>query len=175
MVDWDGNHSGKAPVIHLHGAVGWYRQEDGDVFEHHQDQAYNETLGVPLVLYPDPAKDPTSDAVVDALWREFDKALDGATHVLILGHSLHDPALVERLRHLNPAKTRLAVCAHASEEYFAQTGSGKGVGREKRARVQTLLPSATVIPCAFGPEPKLDPELAQRWIDGRAESVIKTA
>jgi hypothetical protein len=165
MVTGDGDHAGKTPVIHLHGAVGWYRQEDGEIVEHHQDQAYNETLGVPLVLYPDPGKDPTSDALVDALWRQFDMALERATHVLVLGHSLHDPALVARLRHLNPGKTRLAVCAYADPGYFSTPKKHKGVASEERTRVQQLLRSASVIPCSFGPQPKFDLVALRKWID----------
>jgi hypothetical protein len=170
MVDWDGSHSGRTPVIHLHGAVGWYRLE-GDVVEHPADLPYNPTLGVPLVLYPDPDKDPTSDAVVEALWAEFDKALAGGTHVLVVGHSLHDPALVQRLSRLN-AETHLAVCCHVDDDYFMTPPAHRRAPPEKLDRIKSLLPNASVIPCAFGPEPKFDAEPLERWVEGEPEPAV---
>lgn len=94
---------GKTPVIHLHGAVGWY-EKDGAVAEMHADLPYNPSLGTPVVLYPDPDKDPTSDATVSQLWIEFDAAVDVAETILVIGHSLHDPALVRALNRLNGKK-----------------------------------------------------------------------
>lgn len=91
------SHRGaKTPVIHLHGAVGWYKQ-NGIVAEHPADKPFNPSLGTPVVLYPDPDKDLTTDAMVAALWTEFEAALDFADSVFVLGHSLHDPKLVQEL------------------------------------------------------------------------------
>lgn len=94
---------GRTPVIHLHGAVGWY-ERGGRIEDHYGDQPYNASLGTPVVLYPDPEKDPTSDAMVSELWREFEHALGSAEHVLLLGHSLHDPALLRVLAPLTRDK-----------------------------------------------------------------------
>jgi hypothetical protein len=122
------------PVLHLHGAVGWYERE-GAVFDHNADQPFNETLGTPVVLYPDPEKDPTNDATVNSLWTEFDLGLRGADHVLVLGHSLHDPALIRVLRAAKPRK--LAVTIFDDED---------------RGRVQKILPGSIAMKMDFGPD-----------------------
>lgn len=88
---------GQVPVIHLHGAVGWYEDEEGIVTDFYGDKGYNSTLGTPVVLYPDPEKDPTNEALVRELWLEFRAALGWADRILVLGHSLNDPALVTTL------------------------------------------------------------------------------
>lgn len=90
---WDACNT--VPHLHLHGAVGWYRDEDGIRIEA-ADRAFDDRE-LPAVLYPDPAKDPTNDADVQALWKVFDQALAEATHVLVIGHSLHDRPLLDRL------------------------------------------------------------------------------
>ena len=102
IVDWTPEnggapHHGRTPVFHLHGAVGWYRRGD-EVLDYHGDDRFNESLGTPAVLYPDPGKDPVRDPSVAALWAEFEKALEGASHVLVIGHSLNDEALTTALR-----------------------------------------------------------------------------
>jgi hypothetical protein len=124
--------------LHLHGAVGWY-QKDGTDYDFRSGHEYNETLGTPVVLYPDPLKDPTSDAHVASLWDEFRFALDYADYVLVLGHSLHDPALVNAIREANPGK--LAVT------YFAD---------EEAKRIKEELPSAIPMKMDFGPELDVD-------------------
>jgi hypothetical protein len=126
------------PVIHLHGAVGWY-EKDGQVRDHMADQPYLENLGSPVVLYPDPGKDPTNDATVSGLWSQFRAALDQADHVFVLGHSLHDPALVGAIAAAKPRK--LAVTVFNDDEV---------------ARVEQLLPGAIVVRTDFGPELDID-------------------
>jgi len=85
------------PVLPLHGAVGWYRR-DGQVFDHRGGQDFNPSLGTPVVLYPDPDKDPTDDAAVSGLWEQFESAASNAEAVCVIGHSLHDDGLVDVLR-----------------------------------------------------------------------------
>lgn len=139
---WEGE---RTACLHLHGAVGWY-QKDGIVYDFKAAHPFNETLGAPVVLYPDPEKDPTSDAHVAALWEEFRIALGLATHVLVVGHSLHDPALVKELR---AAKVeRMAVT------YFAGGGDAE---EAQRARIEQELPSAIPIAMEFGPVVKTQP------------------
>jgi len=123
------------PVLHLHGAVGWYEQ-DGQVYDRSGDLPFNPTLGAPVVLYPDPDKDPTSDAAVDKLWREFREALDRASHVLVIGHSLNDPALVRALNAL-PSDTSVGVTVL------------EGTDDEW---VRAKVPNALEIPARLGPE-----------------------
>jgi hypothetical protein len=123
------------PVIHLHGAVGWYERE-GVVSDHYGDSAYNPTLGSPVVLYPDPEKDPTSDALVQQLWDEFDRAVGVADLILVVGHSLHDPALVETLRAAMTSGTQVVV------SYF---------DNEDESQIDLALPNARVVQMRFGP------------------------
>jgi hypothetical protein len=141
------------PVIHLHGAVGWY-ERDGDVLSQPPDQEYNATLGQPAVLYPDPEKDPTRDAVVQALWEEFQVAMEAGTHVLVLGHSLNDPALVDKLR--RAPGCQVAVCVYAHDDPQQQ--------EVEYGRVRELVPQATVVPCRFGPDPEFTDDALVDWM-----------
>ena len=177
MVDWEGLHGGRVPVLHLHGAVGWY-ERDGTVVSEYADQPYNDSLGLPVVLYPDPRKEPR-DAVVAALWSELDAALSGATHVLVIGHSLNDPALLRALRGLTPATgptaqtgaTRLAVSVHSEPD-----GAGVAPDRPKRTKeVEKALSGATVIPGVFRDKPFFNAEPFERWLSGTAPAMIRSA
>lgn len=123
------------PVIHLHGAVGWYERE-GVVSDHYGDLPYNPSLGSPVVLYPDPDKDPTSDAVVQQLWDEFHRAVEIADLILVIGHSLHDPALVEALNSRSTRGTRVVVS-------YLNEGDGE--------QIDLQLPDARVVQMRFGP------------------------
>lgn len=140
---------GKIPVLHLHGAVGWYERE-GSVIEHYADQPFNPTLGAPAVLYPDPLKDPTSNATVQSLWDEFDRALDNASHVLVIGHSLHDPALEQRLNSMAKG-ARVGICAHLE----SGGGTGSKAFKEKEQHIHAKVHRATVFPSHFAPDPRV--------------------
>ncbi len=140
----------KTPVIHLHGAVGWYEKE-GSVGEHHADQPYNPSLGTPVVLYPDPVKDPTSDATVSELWNEFDTALEVADSVLVIGHSLHDPALVRALQ--NVAHLKPVVIS------FFEAESLK--------RIETEVPDALPVEMDFGPDMEVKSPILPMLEEGR--------
>jgi hypothetical protein len=133
------NRGDSTPVLHLHGAVGWY-DKDGAVEDHYADQPYNPSLGSPVVLYPDPEKDPTSDAIVSQLWTEFRQALSEADHVLVLGHSLHDPALVRSLK--DTARDKKVAITHHSPE-----GAN---------RARDLIPECIPIKTDFGPKLDID-------------------
>lgn len=78
------------------------------------------------MLYPDPEKDPTGHDLVSDLWAELRQALEWSDHVLVLGHSLHDPALIRILREF-VGKTKIAV-TYADErdhDYAASAISNK--------------------------------------------------
>ncbi|MEX0973275.1 MAG: hypothetical protein WDZ46_08490 [Solirubrobacterales bacterium] len=122
------------PVLHLHGAVGWY-ERDGDVVLENAEDGHDPNRGTPVVLYPDPQKEPVANAIVAELWREFDLAVTETPNVLVLGHSLHDRMLVDRLQNLSP-KQRLAVSAFSADE---------------QKRVAKLLPDALVFKLDFKP------------------------
>lgn len=127
------------PVIHLHGAVGWY-ERDGAVIEHPPDQFYNPTLGSPVVLYPDPDKDPTSDALVSELWAEFQAAVDLAEAILVIGHSLHDPPLVRALK--RTARSKPVVISY--------------LGVDGAKEIKRMVPGARPVEIDFGPEMEAD-------------------
>jgi hypothetical protein len=92
-----GTYKEQPAVLHLHGAVGWYRTEDGEIIEHPAMEPYSQANGMPAVLYPSNNK-VVEDSIVRAIWTEFDRAIEAATHILMLGHGLGDKHLVDRLR-----------------------------------------------------------------------------
>jgi hypothetical protein len=49
-----GEHDPAVSVLHLHGAVGWYANDEGEILGHYPDQPFNPTLGTPAILPPDP-------------------------------------------------------------------------------------------------------------------------
>ncbi len=89
------------PVLHLHGRVGWYRRIDsnGNVASVYSgtNTQHQQGFGIPIVMLPDPEKIYDADDVITALWTQFREALRRAKAVLILGHSLHDRALIDAI------------------------------------------------------------------------------
>lgn len=138
------------PVLHLHGAVGWYAS-DGTVRDHFADQPFHASLGTPVVLYPDPDKDPTSTAVVAELWTEFPAALAWADHVLVLGHSLHDPALIRALVEVARAKKATDSLFKVAVSYY-----GDDVDEASVNQITAALPFAIPMYVDFGPELEID-------------------
>lgn len=142
------------PVLHLHGAVGWYGS-GGHIFEYPGDQPFNSTLGTPVVLYPDPEKDPTSDANVAALWIEFEKALALADRVLVIGHSLHDPVLARAVE--GAGKPTAVTVWRREDEPLVPS-------QDDIEAVRGVLPRASVIGARFGPEPEFQPGTLETFI-----------
>ena len=125
-------------VLHLHGKVGLYTQADGSVRVEPDSDPFNESAGTPTVVLPDPEKDPMLQSAIRALWTEFDNALGQATHVLVLGHSLHDRVLVEHICvQAGRARKAITVLPEADEDELARVGG--------------LIPASTVISGRFGP------------------------
>lgn len=147
------------PVIHLHGAVGWYAK-NGVINRFPADLGYNATLGVPALLLPDNTKTTSSLVGAETLWDEFRALLDEATHVLVLGHSLHDRHLVEVLA--QPRRARIAV-----SQYFesADALSEDGID-QMQLELQAQLPTATAIPMVFGPKSVVHEDRFARWLHG---------
>jgi hypothetical protein len=137
------------PILHLHGRVGWIRQTNGEVVVV-PAQSYDSSYGAPVVMLPDLEKDYNTDPTVSTLWREFDLLLSRARRVLVLGHSLHDSALVSAL---HGSGARLAVTILPEDD----------PGKPEHMRISRLLPNATVIPYRFGPEPA-GTERLQAWV-----------
>ena len=140
---------GVVPVLHLHGTVGWYEQ-NGRVYDRLGDQPYNPTLGTPVVLYPDPDKDPTSHATVEVIWREFRTALGRADHVLVLGHSLNDPALVRELNAL-PSEVSIGITVLEGSD---------------GTWIQDKVPNAVVIETRFGPDLSISGAAMRAFVTG---------
>jgi hypothetical protein len=136
MVEYRGR---RVPFIHLHGAVGWYEHE-GTVRDHNSDLEYIPSLGTPVVLYPDPDKDPTRDALVSSLWMEFEAALSVVDAVLVVGHSLHDPALHRTLEATARSKPVAITYATALD----------------RNEMQARFRGGAFVPMVFGPEIETD-------------------
>ena len=127
-------------VLHLHGMVGWYTQDDRSVRIYPAHQPFNESAGTPTVLWPDPNKDPMLEPAITRLWDQFDIALQRASDVLVLGHSFHDDVLVDRLR-TAAGGARKAVCAFTAQDSDMAT---------------KVFPEATLLGVDFGPTPNLE-------------------
>ncbi len=158
--------------LHLHGAVGWYRTSHGIRIDP-ADRDFDDRL-VPAVLYPDPHKDPYSESEpgVLALWETFAQGLEGATHLLVIGHSLHDRPLVNAIRErLGKGELRLAVTFLEKKP-----SSADDLAEQLRQAGIDLDGDVSLIPIFFGPDARF--ELLTRWIEGatvRADGTITTA
>ena len=113
-VDMDGLLDGgrrTVPILHLHGCLGWYRREGNTrVTATNNPTLYDPGYGEPVVLLPDPDKDyQGSDPLIQRLWTIFGDALSAAKRVLIIGHSLNDPALVQLIGANLDELSRMAV------------------------------------------------------------------
>lgn len=151
IVDWPKRHHARVPVLHLHGAVGWYRRPDSTITRQPPDQGYNRTLGLPVFLPPDPNKDPSNDANVAAIWDQFQRALQGATHVVILGHSLNDQPLVKAVASSAPQARTLIATLNPNVELLVER-----------------LPRSQAVDFEFGPDYPSDS--AEVWATGDASS-----
>jgi hypothetical protein len=132
-------------VLLLHGRVAWFRRDAG-AYAIPVIQADNADLGIPIVMLPDLNNDDATDPIISTIWQQFSAALRRARRVLVLGHSLHDEALITALlENVNP-RERLAVTVLASEN----SSQGPSADRNPAsARVHELLPGAAVIPIRF--------------------------
>lgn len=151
-------------ILHLHGAVGWYRREDGSVTYQPPDQPPNATLGRPAVLYPDPDKDPAEEATRE-LWDLFrEEILTGATHLLVLGHSLHDPPLLSAVSNAaTNEQIRVGISVYSKRKGQGRHFEVLDVGMEQL--IEQQLPKATPIRGAFGaPKPDLATSDLKRWL-----------
>ncbi len=139
-----GSYQEQPSVLYLHGAVGWYRGPDGSVVAYPAADSYRPDLGRPAVLYPSRNKT-VEDTTVRDIWVELDHAIQGATHVFVLGHGLADDHLVTRLRTVS---VPLAVTVYTAED---------------EATVEQRLPHAFRIQMEFSPTPKYDDKAIRAW------------
>lgn len=151
------------PILHLHGAVGWYRDTEGRIKRYPGDLEYQPNYGSPALLLPDSTKTRWSLAGGEQLWDAFIELLAGCSHVIVLGHSLHDQHLIDIL---NEAQAPTAVLHYSSERNFVNSSAYDLAS----GYVQQFLPSAETVLCDFGPKPRIDLKRLHRWLaetDGR--------
>ena len=148
--------SGSVPVLHLHGATGWYRS-GVEVMVYGPDMPYVSALGAPAILLPDPKKTPERATAISTIWSAFDAALSEATHVLVIGHSLHDPYLVERL------EAKFTVASKQSLAFLNTTS----LLDDRDHPAQQLLKRGTAILGDFGVESAIQDCSSgiRRWVD----------
>jgi hypothetical protein len=145
------------PHLHLHGAVGWYRDPERGIRVDPADRDFDDRL-TPAVLYPDPDKDPLGEGEVgvNALWNKFGDALKSATDVLVLGHSLHDRPLLDALFQYSGRNTRFAFTFHHDAEPI----------EERLNSYRTAIANREVSLVSMDFQPKHDFSSLRAWIDG---------
>jgi hypothetical protein len=149
---------GDAPsLLYLHGAVGWYLQEDGTIDALPADSGYKAALGKPAVLYPSLNKDPDLN-VTAAIWREFRTAVGAATHILVLGHALNDDHLLRELRATN---ARIAVTYLAAKPPTSKASDASAA--EAEGHIEKRMPSAVPVAARFSGNPEFDKAAVARW------------
>lgn len=146
------------PILHLHGRAGWY-ERDGVPYA--TDAPYNPGFGTPLVMLPDPDKD-YSLAVIDQIWSQFEIALDRAQMVLVIGHRLHDKALVKALRERVTPARRIGVALYADPTENALQVNENDPTLEI---VRSQLPGAKEIPMRFGDPETQNSEALRDWLE----------
>lgn len=159
--------AGQAAVLHLHGAVGWYRKDPlpacgsgenwtpprADRVVPGDTSSYDSRLGDPAVELPDPEKAPHRRWEFEKMWCEFGEALKKASRVIVIGHQLNDIELVDRLGTFAETR-RLIVGVHPADTR----------DEGERTRLRELLPEARLVGLTFGPELRVDEaEWEEAW------------
>lgn len=187
---------GRIPVVHIHGAVGWYfdPNDENRIQRRPSDDDYDDRLS-PALLLPDDTKRPDLfPAPLVQVWEQFQVLLREATHVFVIGHSLHDDHLVRAIKAAKvptavmslgsritsdptvseERKNRLAAAKlgdqGSAKDALAYILEGQWVLRDRSEadRIMQAIPDAVVIPGAFGSgEPGGDFDIAAftKWLD----------
>lgn len=157
------NSTAHVPVVHIHGAVGWYLRSDGSIMRRPSDEPYDERQ-TPALLLPDDQKDPTAlTSPARATWSAFNELLQEATHVLVVGHSLHDRHILDALRSASK-RTAFVELSLPNERGVYSPPSATAL-----KRYAVLLPNVTVISGCFGqraPWHDIDERPLERWLLG---------
>lgn len=138
---------GRTPILHLHGRVGWYMKDDGQMVSVGADGVYNKDFGAPGLLLPEPQKRYDEYVPFRLMWDEFRKAIERASRILVLGHSLNDVGLRDALRPVAGSRLRVTICVAG--------GAGTGPYEQEKSRITGLLPDlppGALIPLRFGPQ-----------------------
>jgi hypothetical protein len=107
---------------------------------------YDSASGVPIVMLPDPDTSYDTGPIIATIWQQFEEALTRARMVLVLGHSLHDRALVAALRTQVEPPSRLAVTVLPTESVDWRLSVPKQVSRPGRREHLLVAKSATALP-----------------------------
>ena len=145
------------PVLHLHGRVEWFRRP-GMGLRSTPVERYDPQFGTPVVMLPDLEKSYEGDPTIASLWREFVAALSRAKRVLVLGHSLHDAALLKALRE-NIELSRVAVT------YLPQSPDEHPL----RERIAKELPVALALPFRFEANIEFTSQPLTQWLASTAQ------
>lgn len=145
------------PVLHLHGRVEWFRQPRMGL-RSTPVARYDPQFGIPVVMLPDLEKSYDGDPTITSLWQEFAAALSRAKRVLVLGHSLHDAALLGALRE-NVELSRVAVT------YLPQSSDA----HELRERIASELPLALALPFRFEANIAFESQPLTQWLAATAQ------
>lgn len=156
----------QVPVLHLHGAAGWYTN-GSDVIaansRRHCPEAYT-----PAVLLPDSSKKYES-AYAANLRRQASSLFRDAERIIVIGHSLHDRLLTDLLREA-AASSPIAVCLNFSGGYEITSGRKKADAFAAR-----LSFDFQPIPLAFQPRPLIGRTELNRWLNGGDSIEIESA
>ncbi|HXC76152.1 MAG TPA: hypothetical protein VNU19_03795 [Candidatus Acidoferrum sp.] len=143
----------RVPVLHLHGRVGWYVDDAGILVSVNPGSPFQAGIGAPGLLLPDPEKNYAELPALVEMWEEFDQLIAAASHTIVIGHSLHDPKLVEHL-------------SRGSNVVVTVYNEGvTGPDQSAMQHTQNLLPSATVVGMRFGPQPSVDTAALRNWLN----------
>lgn len=132
------------PLIHLHGAVGWYQRNDGTFIRLPTDEPFDNRR-TPGLLLPDSRKDPGGfSAAHQETWRAFEELLGGATHVMFIGHGLNDAHVVSTVRAAGRPTAVMTYVGGAKERGFPP------VPQDEKERIWSHLPNAHVFAGEIG-------------------------
>ncbi len=167
----------RVPVLYLHGRVGWFWGEEGPTLMSHRNPAVERSFDphiVPTVILPSLQKayDRNPHNVphpfVSSIWRQFEAALSRAKRVFVLGHSLHDQALVRALANNVDPLERLAVTylgKRDDADHGVLNEPADAVAASVRERVESELPGAAIIPIRFEAAVDFQSQQLTSWLD----------
>jgi hypothetical protein len=110
-------------------------------------------------MRPDLEKTYDGDPTIETLWRELANALARAKRVFVLGHSLHDEALVQTLRDNIASPELLAVTVYDNPEEPTDAS-------DVAERVTAELPGAHTLPFRFEANREFISQPLSAWLGG---------
>ena len=140
----------RIPVVHLHGAVGWYYDPNDNniILRRPSDDRFDERM-TPALLLPDDTKRPDLfPSPLVEVWDQFKALMRDATHVVVIGHSLHDEHLAKAI---NEAEKPTAVMSLGGLS-LQKNPPSRWILKdpEEDGRIKAKIPEAMVFPGNFG-------------------------